>query len=908
MWLHKIKKVSLLCIFASIFISASAFQSRVRLTPGMHTDLISRLAIDSSEAFIITAGKDKCAILWDARSGKNIRTFFPPQHNASTGNLYAAAFSPDASIAAMGGITASGTETYWVYLLDPFSGRQTGRVGPLTHPVSDLLFTPDGRFLVISLYYGGGVVFQTETWEPVASIQSGTTIFNSAASEKTGIVTASSDGTVTLHSRNTFEPRTLLTSARRPYSVAFSPHNEELAVGYTGSPHISIVELISGNTDLAHERSSTPDKLTVVEWLDDNHLVSANGRMFSHDTPLEISIWRRTPAPKKIVNFSAGYGAPTDIITTRTHETIITTSLGQLSRITPSGAVRYSHTSPLLQVSSSFRLSEEADIIDVAVNNRWFRLNLSENRLTHQVNGSIYDTDKSVRKFAGSTSDRGQTFKVRSHSKLLTIENSQGNIIHKFPVHSEIKFVHVAHATKQIVAVHNDGILRWYRVSDGKQTLSACIFEEGKNWLAWTPTGYWCGTADGKNLLTLLVDRKEDNIPLAYKFSHLDGSFHYPQKIKEASAGIIHSEKRLHESITPYVTIDAPRQVHSIADSVIIIDISVWSPPKCSPSDITVTTNGIKAQAVLRGLRPINDSEIIHSYRVKLLQGNNTIEAVARNCNGYGPKATAQTVYRPEKAISYSEFLYKPRLFMLAVGVSRYKNSSLDLSYAAKDAREFIVSVAPRQTRLYHNIETKTYTDNKATRDSILDSFQWLSQAAGAQDVTMVFIAGHGVTDSHSRFYFIPHDGSPNRLLSTGISEDELETALARIPGKVICFLDACFAGNFSPPRRSPSGFIRPLLKQLNHAGSGIILFSSSMSNQFSEELPRYQNGAFCRAVIEAFQGKADFYGGGYITVNMLETYISRRVRELTDGRQTPVTTKPPGMQDYPIALVNKYH
>jgi hypothetical protein len=43
--------------------------------------------------------------------------------------------------------------------------------------------------------------------------------------------------------------------------------------------------------------------------------------------------------------------------------------------------------------------------------------------------------------------------------------------------------------------------------------------------------------------------------------------------------------------------------------------------------------------------------------------------------------------------------------------------------------------------------------------------------------------------------------------------------------------------------------------------------------------------------------------GKGRITINMLDLYISERVKELTKGKQTPATAKPKTIPDFPVAL-----
>jgi hypothetical protein len=54
---------------------------------------------------------------------------------------------------------------------------------------------------------------------------------------------------------------------------------------------------------------------------------------------------------------------------------------------------------------------------------------------------------------------------------------------------------------------------------------------------------------------------------------------------------------------------------------------------------------------------------------------------------------------------------------------------------------------------------------------------------------------------------------------------------------------------------------------------------------------------------VEGIGGQAVVGTSSRITVNMLELYISERVKELTRGQQTPTTKKPDMISDYPVAL-----
>jgi uncharacterized caspase-like protein len=125
---------------------------------------------------------------------------------------------------------------------------------------------------------------------------------------------------------------------------------------------------------------------------------------------------------------------------------------------------------------------------------------------------------------------------------------------------------------------------------------------------------------------------------------------------------------------------------------------------------------------------------------------------------------------------------------------------------------------------------------------------------------------------------------------------------VATLAGKTLLFVDSCHAGNVMGMRRGVAD-INALVNELSSAENGAVVFASSTGRQFALEDPTWGNGAFTKALIEGLQGGADYRKAGVITVNSLDLYLSDRVKVLTNGRQTPTTTKPQTIQDFPIAV-----
>lgn len=256
------------------------------------------------------------------------------------------------------------------------------------------------------------------------------------------------------------------------------------------------------------------------------------------------------------------------------------------------------------------------------------------------------------------------------------------------------------------------------------------------------------------------------------------------------------------------------------------------------------------------------------------------------------------------RAVS-EEFVVKPNLYLLAVGVSKYANPDIQqLMFAAKDAGDFTGLWQRQKGGLYQDVIVRLLADEQATKDAVLDGLEWILRQTTSKDVAMMLLAGHGENDAYGDYLFCPHNIDPDKTMRTGVSFTDIKRTVERLAGKVILFVDTCHSGNvFGTAARRGSPDIAGLVNELASAENGAVVFSSSTGQQFSYERAEWNNGAFTKAVLEGVGGGADFRRAGKITVNMLDAFISERVKELTGGKQTPTTTKPKTISDFPIAV-----
>ena len=67
--------------------------------------------------------------------------------------------------------------------------------------------------------------------------------------------------------------------------------------------------------------------------------------------------------------------------------------------------------------------------------------------------------------------------------------------------------------------------------------------------------------------------------------------------------------------------------------------------------------------------------------------------------------------------------------------------------------------------------------------------------ATNPNDVSIVFLAGHGLTDEKQAYWFFPSDATGSDDVHVkGISQDEVRQSLTKLSGKVLWFLDTCHA------------------------------------------------------------------------------------------------------------------
>ena len=240
---------------------------------------------------------------------------------------------------------------------------------------------------------------------------------------------------------------------------------------------------------------------------------------------------------------------------------------------------------------------------------------------------------------------------------------------------------------------------------------------------------------------------------------------------------------------------------------------------------------------------------------------------------------------------------YKPVLWGLGVGVSKYSTSMLDLKYAANDVKSIVDFFEKQSGKLFSEVHFKVLIDKEVTRDNIINSITTHLGKAGPDDVVFIFVAGHGIKHRQTgSYYFVPYDADNESIVSKGLRMSDFEESvniLSKNVNKVIIAMDTCHSGAMEIGLRA--GMSTENIAETLKEASGLYILSASKGGEVSMEGEKFKldrsgsgHGVFTYALLSGMQGKANYDKDMYISLNELFQYVSREVPRLTNGRQHP--------------------
>lgn len=315
---------------------------------------------------------------------------------------------------------------------------------------------------------------------------------------------------------------------------------------------------------------------------------------------------------------------------------------------------------------------------------------------------------------------------------------------------------------------------------------------------------------------------------------------------------------------------------------------------------------------------------------IPLSVGQNWVEITPEDSAGYSGDSLRFRIVRRGDDDS--------ALYVVAMGVSKYQDSSLNLQYAAKDAADLCAALKKHGKG---TVKTLLLTDEKVC-PAALDEIRAFLKDCRIQDRVVLYVAGHGLLDDELTYHYAPYGIDTEDVKGTGIDIDSLlEKSLGDCAArKRVLLLDTCHSGSLGEEdldKLAANGMNLPhgvraiasrgmkvksadavlnstqkkrYIEEMFSMGGtrrGVNILAGSSGSEFALESSEWSNGVFTACLLQAIKGDlgADFDYDGILNLNELQQYVSARVHQMTAGMQKISVVAAEDGSAFPLAVGN---
>ena len=423
-----------------------------------------------------------------------------------------------------------------------------------------------------------------------------------------------------------------------------------------------------------------------------------------------------------------------------------------------------------------------------------------------------------------------------------------GRLLRIFHGHSGRVYVALFHPdSRRILTGSADGTARFWDIATGEELARLVSLDAAEDWLVVAPNGLFDGSTTGRQRVSYRVGDGLNVVPVDRFFQ----DFYRPGLLAEVLGG-----KRPVPSV--HFADKAAPKVRITSD---IQSGTVTTPKVTFQVEVTDQGGGVKgpwlahngAKVLVPG-EPTRKGKVVErTFTVALVEGENRLEILAASEDGSWESEPATLI------LQYEESVAKPSFYLIAVGISRYAEDTMQLKFAAVDAKAIADVFAKRGTQLYGNGRVHVFQilDEKATKTGIRSALDDVARKATPQDTVMLFLAGHG-TMVGQRYYFIPHEFQnqsatlEDDIRQQGLAGDDLDDSLRTIPAlKRLVIYDTCHSGgtiHVSRTARDPFAF-RGALERMSRA-TGSFTIAATAAGDEAQEVPELGHGVLTYALL----------------------------------------------------------
>jgi WD40 repeat protein len=859
-----------------------------------HTDSVSSVAF-SPDGKALASRSQNTIKLWEVNTGRELRTM-----NGPSGSFTSLAFGPDGKMLAAG--ASNGTITLW----DVSSGQELRTLSGHRSRVDSVAFSLDGQTLGSSDRDGKIKLWEPATGREVRTLDPRAFPIGSVAISKDGttVVSGNAGRTIKVWDLETRrELRTFTGHAEGIRSVALTTDGKTLA-STDKAGTVKLWNVATGRE--LHTLGHSGPVSAVVFSGDDRTVVGAGERgkikLWDVNTGQELRTIHAPESLIRLLELSAdgtmlarvGSGGRIELFDVTTGRELRTLT-GHSKTI---DSLAFSSDGKILASSSE---DNSIKLWDVATGRelRTFR--------GHTAHSLVLSRDGKLLASGG----HDYAIKLWDVATIKLWDVATGRELHTLTGHSyDVTSVKFSGDDKFLISGSADATTKLWRVETGA-LLATLIALDDRDWAVVTPDGRFDASPNAQKLMHWMVGTEPIEL----------------EQLKER-----YYEPGLLAKLTGFNK-EPLRDVSALMDVKLFPTVDYQlAGPKSTSLEIKLTNRG-------GGIGPVqvfvNDKELIVDARPPGFNPNqaqanltvdlsgaavilgqvNEVRVVARNQEGYLSSRGTKLVWTP----AGTGGVEPPDLYAIVVGTSTYASPTLELRYAAKDARDMARALELGAKRLFgveqvhlHLLSTDKNNPRAIapTKSNISKAFEQVAKAR-PQDIFVVYFAGHGVTLQQGRdaYLYLTQEArttdsavlaDPGVREQTTISSEELVEWIKRVPAlKQVMILDTCAAGAAAGKlveQRNVSGDqIRAIERLKDRTGFHVLM--GSAADAVSYEASQYGQGVLTYALLQGMRGAA-LREEEYVDVQKLFQYAADEVPQLArniGGLQRPLVAAPRG-------------
>ncbi|MGV8056844.1 MAG: caspase family protein [Smithellaceae bacterium] len=473
---------------------------------------------------------------------------------------------------------------------------------------------------------------------------------------------------------------------------------------------------------------------------------------------------------------------------------------------------------------------------------------------------------------------------------------------------------------KKIISASFDATTRIWDIATGREMARFIGFKDGE-WVVITPEGYYNSSPNGHRHLSLRMGNsifgidqfydvfyRPDIVAAKLKGEDINGLItltiaeavkNPPPEVQFTNAGTPANEPRVKACYQISNTGGGIGEVRVFHNGKLVQSDGFYrdTAAKSAQRIKVASLNSRAIYAEMRSIKiqekaeqsPVKSSTKGDVYRdcreIDVVSGENEVNITAFNGQN--------TVQSQLKSFSFHSSLppQEPHLYILSVGIDKYKDVNINLKYAKKDAADIRDKLVRQSASLYQpeNIHAELIADSNATKINIIGKIDEWARLIKPGDGFILFVAGHGVL-LHNQYYMLTHDYDGAVSDESLVSSNEIVEMSKKIKSlHQLLIFDTCHAGGVD---YIVSGLydarISVLAKKM-----GLHIYASANDKQAA--MDGYKgNGLFTYTLLDGLNNNkdADRNKDGKITVVGLGEYTKKKTTDISreiGHSQTPL-------------------